>query len=261
MKTRLKQIWTVSLILLVSVSLASCNLKSFFEDDDDREEERHEKTEDDTEGETEDEENGTIEITLSEVTSVEEPSAPPPVTAVETSEEDLEASVENMLPVLDAIAYVMTFESETGLYDSADTNFTSRVIYMGTQLHGSGIFNDAEDIEGTRTVSYADIEELANACFDTLTVDITLSDEYGRLTYSETENAFYAGIGDGMYESEIETFTLSDDGTLNVVLSVIDPDSDTLWAQYTFTMVENDYMPASGIPRYPYSVSSVVRID
>jgi len=162
---------------------------------------------------------------------------------------------------LDAIAYVMTFESETGLYDSADTNFTSRVIYMGTQLHGSGIFNDAEDIEGTRTVSYADIEELANACFDTLTVDITLSDEYGRLTYSETENAFYAGIGDGMYESEIETITLSDDGALNVVLSVIDPDSDTLWAQYTFTMVENDFIPATGVSRYPYSVVSVEGVD
>lgn len=265
MKIRLKQFLSVSLILLISISLASCNFKSVLTKDDDREEESREdienEKEDETEHETKDKEDVSIDVTVPLVPSSEEPSAPPVVQTVETSEEDLEASVESMLPVLDAIAYVMTFESETGIYDSGDTNFTAKVLYMGTQLHGPGIFNDTEDVEGMRTVSYADIEEFANACFDTLTVDITIGDEYGRLTYNETENVFYAGLGDGMYESEIENITLSDDGTIRVLFNVIEPDSDTLLAQYTFTLVDNDFIPASGLSRYPYSVSSVEGVE
>lgn len=245
MKSRLRHVLTVFIILLISISLASCHLTTIFAEDDDREED-HEETEEETEDETSD-------ITESLEPSSEEPSTPTAPETVETSEEDLAASVEGMLPVLDAIAYVMAFESETGIYDSGDTNFTAKVLYIGTQLHGSTIFNDTEDAGGTRTVSYADIEEFANACFDTLTVDITIEDEYGRLTYSEAENVFYAALGDGEYESEIASITSLGDGTISVQLNVIAWESVII---FTFTLLENDFVPAFGTSRYPYSVSS-----
>lgn len=251
MKNGLRKVLIILIAVLFSLSLASCNIKDISEDDD-----REEDTREETEKETEESEDETSEVTVSEVPITEEPSSPPTAQTTETSSEDYEANVQKMLPVMDAIAYVMTYESETGLYEAGNAGFAAKVLYMGTQLHGAEIFNETEDTDGSRKVSYADIEEFANACFDLLSVDITVGDEFGRLTYNEAENAFYAGLGDGMYESGIDSISVSD-GVVSVLFSVIDSDSGTITAQYTFTMVANDFLPASGISRYPFSVTTV----
>jgi len=126
----------------------------------------------------------------------DETSATEPVEVPDLSTED---KVNAMYYVVAPLAYVLTYESETHVYDPDDVNFVASTLFIASSMFSSsGIFRTATwNSEGYLEVPYAEMEELGHACFSDLLDDFTSGDDYERMSYDASVGIFYVGGGDG----------------------------------------------------------------
>jgi hypothetical protein len=216
--------------------------------------------EDDSSGETraDDEEE---EISSDDTTKGEwdETLATDPVEGPSLSAEE---KVDAMYYVISPLAYVLTYESETHVYDPDDVNFVASSLFIASSMYSSsGIFRTATwNSEGYLEVPYAEMEELGHACFSDLPGDFTSGDDYERMSYDATTGIFYVGGGDGAYEASIETFRELSDGSIEVTFDVWNPDDSMLEARYIFILVDNEYSQTIEDPLFPCSVEEVTLV-
>lgn len=248
----------LSLSILVSAamlfSLSSCMPFTIDLGDEDASSAETSADEDETASDepTEDEEDETAATEGIE----DETAATEPVEEPDLSTED---TVNAMYYVIAPLAYVLTYESETHVYDPDDVNFVASTLFIASSMFShSGIFRTATwNSEGYLEVPYAEMEELGHACFSDLLDDFTSGDDYERMSYDASVGIFYVGGGDGFYDASIETFRELSDGSIEVTFDVWDPDDGTLVARYVFILIENEYSQTIEAPLFPCSVEEV----
>ena len=189
----------------------------------------------------------------------DETAATDPVEVPALSAED---KVNAMYYVISPLAYVLTYESETHVYDPDDVNFVASTLFIASSMYSnSGIFRTAAwNSEGYLEVPYAEMEELGHACFSDLLADFTAGDDYERMSYDASVGIFYVGGGDGAYDASVETFRELSDGSIEVTFDVWEPDDGTLVARYIFILVDNEYSQTIEAPLFPCSVEEVTLV-
>lgn len=255
----------LTLFVFLVFSLGGCRVTGLLDEDDERDAERDEM-EDEEEEETEEDKESTEETESTAATQSPETSTPAVQTsAVLTPEEE----VMSMIPVLNAITYVLSYESDSQIYDPDNTEFVGSVLYLATQFSSydlpAGSWVESDEAGSYLVIPYAVIDELAHACFDQPVADITVGDIYGRLTFVPEENVFHAVMGDGMFDFRISDYDINTDGTVELTHYVYDQDEDSSVdgpvAAVIYTLVPNDYASDSNVFGFSYQVAAAEYIQ
>jgi len=181
---------------------------------------------------------------------------------ISSDPEDIEV-LSLMLPVLEGITYSMLGDSDVEEYIKADDDyllgvFTSVAYYYPDSLIPY-ICRTGYDL---RIIPLRIMEEMENACYMEFgEYVLTIPEDY-IMSYSEENETFHVGGADmGTSVPKMESYVMNDDGTMDVVMIIVELPDIYTGGKFLFHLVPNEYSKTISDPIFPYCVAEITELE
>ncbi len=169
----------------------------------------------------------------------------------ETIIEDVEANVEQMLPLTDAVMCCLLEQGYT--YTPEDPQVLWRMIYYVTPEYSDQAVIDGDVME----LPVSAVEEIAAALYSGYQglPDISVVQD-DRIGYNAEKDVYRFGLGDrGLSDYEMMNFATNEDGSVTMKVRLFDVTDDTTICEGTFVLQPNG--GADGPYKYAISAAEI----